>query len=170
MAAPVALSPTHSEAIDRLINQLDLAGLTSVEIAERLAAMEPPITMTDSAVRHRLAKLNRASKARRDSLVARELRVLRLAEQRIVQALTDTLAEADLPAAVNALRGVSESRRKLLGLDAPTRSRAELTGAGGKPLEINWRLVPDAVLDAFRAGQLGVEALQPYTMTGDDSL
>jgi len=139
MAAPVAKSAHQSEAIDRQINDWDLAGLTSVEIAARLAALAPPIVMTDRAVRARIARLNQRAVIDREAMIQHELRVLSFAERKTVEALDQVDADAVAPA-VTALRGVSESRRKLLGLDAP--AKQEVTGADGGPIRIIEALAP----------------------------
>ena len=130
MAAPIATSPQQSAAIDRLLNDMDLRGLTSVEIAQELAQRDPPIVMTDSAVRKRIQKLNKATRAKRDAQIVQELRSLAWVQQEAMDAWHEKPDAAYLDKVLRA----SESRRKLIGLDAPAKS--ELSGPNGAPLAV----------------------------------
>lgn len=136
MAAPKAKTPKQSEAMDREINALDIRGYSHVEIAERLG-------ITKSAVSHRLKKLNARALADRQDHILKELRTLdtALAEsldawEKSKQACEVVIVErrkgsdnvtrrtegqtGNSAHLANAIK-ISESRRKLLGLDAPAR-------------------------------------------------
>ena len=117
MAAPVAKTPAQSEAINRQISDWNIAGLTGEEIADRLAALDPPIVMTATAVRIRIGKMNQRAVTNREEYIAQELLTLRLAERKTAQALLNADLE-QIASLASALKGVSESRRKLLGLDS----------------------------------------------------
>lgn len=183
MAAPVALTPQQSAAIDRRINDLDLRGHNGVEIAVILEG--EGIVMTPQAVRARVRKLNAAARLDREAQVERELRTLDFAQAEAIEAWERSKQDAetvaveeggkgskDSPKTTTTTKGqtgdpshlgnvvrVSESRRKLLGLDAPTRTRNE----DGPP--IDWDRVPEDVQIAFLEGRIGLadvaKRLQP---------
>jgi DNA-binding MarR family transcriptional regulator len=137
MAAPKARTPKQSEAIDREINMLDLRGYSHTEIAERIG-------VDRSAVSHRLKRLNARALLDRTEHLTKELRTLDTALQEALDAWERSKEDSEVvtverrtgkdrvikrsegqsgnPAHLaNAIR-VSESRRRLLGLDAPTKN------------------------------------------------
>ena len=137
MGANVGKTPKQSEALDREINRLDLCGYSGAEIAARLG-------MSRQAVHMRLKKLNARTLLDRTEYVKGELRVLDAAMQEALAAwerskdaaITTTVettndgekhtkkteGQSGNPAHLaNAIR-ISESRRRLLGLDAPTKN------------------------------------------------
>ena len=139
MAAPKATTPQQSAAIDRRINALDLRGCTQAEIAHELGISQPSIA-------NRLKKLNaHAAHARADHL-AHELRTLDWAQREAMDAWDASKADSETVIVEQRGKGekgkatkrtekgtgdaahlgnvirISESRRKLLSLDAPTKS------------------------------------------------
>lgn len=182
MAAKRATTPQQSAAIDRRINELDLRGYSGVEIAETLTAEGIP--MTKQAVSARLKKLNEAARLDRDAQIERELRTLDWAQAQAITAwerskldaetvvveeggrpgggpktTTTTKGQSGDPSHLGNVVRASESRRKLLGLDAPTRTRAE------DGPTVDWDRVPEDVQIAFLEGRITlsdvVKRLQP---------
>jgi DNA-binding CsgD family transcriptional regulator len=125
MAAPKATNKTQSDAIDRQINDLSVRGRTQTEIAAAVG-------ISQQAVAARLKKLNQRAVADRDAHIAHEVRTLDLVQR---QALDAWDAEP-LPAHLANVIRISESRRKLLGLDAP--ARAEIEQSGGLTINVNY--------------------------------
>jgi predicted transcriptional regulator len=157
MGIRTAKTPKQSEALDREINALDIRGYTGAEIARRLE-------MTPQAVSARLKKLNARAITDRAERVAQELRTLDTlltealdAWEKSKEPLTTTTVSNDSskskgmrrteeqtgnPAHLaNALKA-AESRRKLLGLDAP--ARQEHSGPDGAPIQIIEVVTPEA--------------------------
>lgn len=143
MAAPKARTPTQSEAVDREISRLDIRGYSHAEIAATL-------DMTRSAVSHRLKKINARALADRADHIAKELRTLDDAMREAVDAWKRSQTDAIITVVEKRKGGdriskrtestvgdaaflaliprISESRRKLLGLDAATKAvQATLT-------------------------------------------
>ena len=136
MAAPKATTPHQSEAIDRELNALDIRGYTVAEIATKL-------DMSVRAVQYRLKKLNARAIADRAEHIAREVRTLENAIRESLDAWERSKADAVVITAEKHGKGekvtrrtetqvalaahmtniirASESRRKLLGLDAATK-------------------------------------------------
>jgi predicted transcriptional regulator len=137
MAAPKAKSPTQSEALDREISRLDIRGYTHAEIAATLDISRP-------AVSARIKRINARAITDRQDHIAKELRTLDEAlrealdaweaSKQTVEIVTvekrkgadkiskRTEGQSGNPAHLaNAIR-ISESRRKLLGLDAAART------------------------------------------------
>ena len=69
MAAPRATTPRQSMAFDRLINAMDLRGLSGTEIAAQLLQTHG-ITMSPQAVRSRIRKMNAATHQAREDKIA----------------------------------------------------------------------------------------------------
>ena len=157
MAAPKATTPSQSEAFDRQINDLNIRGRTPEEFGVTLG-------ITPRAVRYRLQKLNARAITDRAERVAQELRTLDTLLNEALDAwekskdpLTTTTVSNDSskskgmrrteeqtgnPAHLaNALKA-AESRRKLLGLDAP--ARQEHSGPDGAPIQIIEVVTPEA--------------------------
>jgi predicted transcriptional regulator len=156
MAAPKATTHSQSDALDREINALDIRGYTHAEIATKL-------NITRQAVSARLKKLNARAITDRAERVAQELRTLDTllgealdAWEKSKDPLTTTTVSNDSskskgmrrteeqtgnPAHLaNALKA-AESRRKLLGLDAP--ARQEHSGPDGAPIAFIEVVKPD---------------------------
>jgi DNA-binding CsgD family transcriptional regulator len=136
MAAPKAKTPQQSEAMDREINALDIRGYSHAEIAERLGISRPSVSA-------RIKKLNARAHTDREAHIARELRTIEEALREALDAWEASKADAVVVTAerrgdveritrrtegqtgnpahlANAIR-LGESRRKLLGLDAPVK-------------------------------------------------
>ena len=137
MAAPKAKTSTQSESLDREINALDIRGYSPTEIAKKL-------DITPRAVQYRLKRLNARALLDRTEHLTKELRTLDTALQEALDAwerskedsevvtverrtgkdrvIKRTEGQSGNPAHLaNAIR-ISESRRRLLGLDAPTKN------------------------------------------------
>ena len=149
MAAPKAKTPQQSAALDRKVNDLSLRAYSVTEIAAQLGISKAAVSM-------RLKKLNQQARLDREAHIERELRTLDLVQREALDAWerskqpAETLTVEEVsgaekttkrtegqsgsPAHLANVLKASESRRKLLGLDAPTRQ--ELSGADGKPIEI----------------------------------
>lgn len=137
MAAPKAKSPTQSEALDREISRLDIRGYTHAEIAAQLGISRPSVSA-------RLKKINARAVTERQEHIARERRTLDTALQEALDAWERSKEDAEVvtverrkggdkvikrtegragdAAFLQAIVRTSESRRKLLGLDAPAKS------------------------------------------------
>jgi DNA-binding CsgD family transcriptional regulator len=136
MAAPKAKTPQQSEAMDREINALDIRGYSHAEIAERLGISRPSVSA-------RIKKLNARAHTDREAHIARELRTIEEALREALDAWEASKADSVVVTAerrgdveritrrtegqtgnpahlANAIR-LGESRRKLLGLDAPVK-------------------------------------------------
>jgi citrate synthase len=131
MAAPKATTKSQSTAIDRQINDLSLRGHTLTDIAAAVG-------VTKQAVAARLKKLNAQARLDREAHLAHEVRTLNLVQQNSLEAWDHDPAPAHM---TNILRA-SESRRKLLGLDAP--ARQEHSGPDGAPIQIIEVVTPEA--------------------------
>lgn len=182
MAAPVAKNKRHSEYLNRLIASYELRGHSGEEIARRLKA-DHGITMSARQVQARIKKMNAAMQTERADKIAREERRINhlFAEaldawEASKKAQETTITEkrdgggdgAAIKASVrkesssgeaahlaNAMRA-SESLRKLLGLDAPTRNQEE-------PLPpVDWSQVPDAIQIQFLDGELTLAQVIAY--------
>lgn len=183
MAAPVATTPQQSAALDRRINELDLRGHSSTEIVAVLAG--EGIVLTPRAVQIRLKKLNEAARLDRDAQIERELRTLDYVQAQAVEAWEQsklpgvtsrrewgtgpeggirkvqrtTEYQTGDPSHLGNVVKASESRRKLLGLDAPAKVRQE------ESPPIDWERVPEDVQIAFLEGKISladvVKRLQP---------
>jgi NAD(P)-dependent dehydrogenase (short-subunit alcohol dehydrogenase family) len=94
-----------------------------------------------------LAQHNREASKHAEAYIAQEWERLEWAAEKI-----RAKVEAGEPAAVEAWRRLSESRRKLRGLDEP--ERKELSGKGGEPFTM--RIVEEVVTsaDRDRAGEV----------------
>jgi citrate synthase len=130
MAAPKATTKPQSTAIDRQINDLSLRGHTLTDIAAAVG-------VTKQAVAARLKKLNAQARLDREAHLAHEVRTLNLVQQHSLEAWDHDPAPAHM---TNLLRA-SESRRKLLGLDAP--ARQEHSGPDGAPIAFIEVVKPD---------------------------
>lgn len=135
---------------------LDLRGYSHAEIAERIG-------VDRSAVSHRIKKLNARARLDREEHIARELRTLDTALQEALDAWNRSKEDNEVvtvegrdgknritkrtegqsgnPAHLGNVVRISESRRKLLGLDAPVRQ--EVAGADGGAITI--RVVRDDI-------------------------
>ena len=117
-------------------------GATFKQIAEALGYKGP-----SSAYRAVMSALRRTQQEPADEL--RRLELERLDEA--LRAIAGRVRQGNL-AAIDRWIRISESRRRLLGLDAPTRT--EVTGAGGGPVLLatpEWLLVRAAILEALEA-------------------
>jgi len=133
MAAPVARSESHSRAINRLISDLDIQGYTSIEIAEILAE-QYNIRLSPRAIQLRLRKLNAAVSHDREEYIRREERLLNWVIHELMMHWEQTPPERRQSKTLAAIVQASESRRRLLGLDAPFRQ--EHSGVNGEPIRI----------------------------------
>ena len=157
MAAPKAKTSQQSEALDREINLLDIRGCSHAEIAERLGISRPSVSS-------RLKKLNARAIIDRAERVAQELRTLDTLLSEAMDAWEASKADTEIvtverrkagdkvvrrtegqtgnPAHLTNALKAAESRRKLLGLDAP--ARQEIAGAQGAPIQIIEVVAPPA--------------------------
>lgn len=183
MSAPTARTPAQSAAIDRRINELDLRGHTGVEIAAMLTEEGTPLT--PQAVNYRLKKLNQSARLARDEHIERELRTLDWAQSQAIIAWEQSKEPAEVltvekgekfsggsketkrtegqtgdSAHLSNVIKASESRRKLLGLDAPTRTQQEPVPP------VDWSLVPDEMQAQFVEGSIGLAEIIKYLARG----
>ncbi|MBK8772197.1 MAG: hypothetical protein IPM06_17485 [Rhizobiales bacterium] len=149
-------------AFDRLINAMDLRGLSGTEIAAQLLQTHG-ITMSPQAVRSRIRKMNAATHQAREDKIAHEERLLtwaiseamdawesskRVQETTITERRDSGEGGASLKASVrkettsgeathlgNLIRA-SERRSKLLGLDAPAKQELSGPDAGRIPIDL----------------------------------
>lgn len=132
------------KAIERQTRALELRrdGLTYREIAEKVGYKGP-----SSAYRGIMAALRRTQQPPADALRKLELERLDLAAAAIVE----KVLAGDLQAIDRWVR-LSESRRRLLGLDAP--ARTEITGAEGGPVLVatpEWQRLRALILSTLEA-------------------